>query len=103
MHPLVVTLSLDQKSFLYFNQLRRQYFPPDRNFIDAHVTLFHHLENNDETIETIRLSASVQPVFTLVASDVFSLGRGVAFHLNSTELLHLHSKLQQQLKGQLTP
>ena len=103
MHPLILTLSLDQESFLYFNELRRAYFPPERNFIDAHVTLFHHLQNDDQTIKAVRQAALAQPVFTLIASDVISLGRGVAFYLNSNELIHLHKTLQQQFSGQLTP
>jgi len=30
--PLILTLKLDQKTFSYFDQLRQQHFPPEKNF-----------------------------------------------------------------------
>jgi hypothetical protein len=39
--PLILTLSLDKASHQFLTGLRQKYFPPHRNFLSAHVTLFH--------------------------------------------------------------
>lgn len=59
--PLVLTLKLDQTTFDLFNELRQQHFPPERNFLPAHVTLFHALPGEHElnirqTLQTLRLN-----------------------------------------------
>ncbi len=41
--PLILTLQLDERSFAFFDEQRRRYFPKERNFIPAHLTLFHAL------------------------------------------------------------
>ena len=103
MQPLILTLAIDEQSFQFFNQLRQQYFPPQRNFIDAHLTLFHHLQNETKTIDTVRQAASQQSIFNLSVVDVVSLGAGVAYLLKSDELTHIHRHLQHQFSAQLRP
>jgi hypothetical protein len=39
----VVTLLLDDGAQRRFDRLREAYFPPERNHVAAHVTLFHAL------------------------------------------------------------
>ncbi|WRT69890.1 uncharacterized protein IL334_006881 [Kwoniella shivajii] len=39
--PLILTLRLDQATHKLLTDLRSKYFPPHRNFLTAHVTLFH--------------------------------------------------------------
>ena len=41
--PLILTLRLDPESQARFDALRRAHFPPERNLLGAHVTLFHAL------------------------------------------------------------
>jgi hypothetical protein len=41
--PLILTLALDGEAFAFFDGLRRAHFPPERNVVPAHVTLFHAL------------------------------------------------------------
>jgi 2'-5' RNA ligase len=41
--PLILTARFDPALFDQLDGLRRRYFPPERNFIPAHVTLFHDL------------------------------------------------------------
>lgn len=38
-----MTLSLDKTTHQFLTGLRSKYFPPHRNFLSAHVTLFHAL------------------------------------------------------------
>jgi hypothetical protein len=45
--PLILTLKMDRESFSRFEGLRQAHFPPHRNFIPAHLTLFHHLPGDD--------------------------------------------------------
>jgi hypothetical protein len=40
-NPLILTLTLDKSTHAFLTQLRSKYFPPSRNFLSAHVTLFH--------------------------------------------------------------
>lgn len=40
---LILTLGFDSRSFAWFEQARQAYFPPGRNFIPAHLTLFQQL------------------------------------------------------------
>ena len=49
MPPLILSLKLDQASFDALEVLRQQYFPRARNFLSAHVTLFHQLPGEQET------------------------------------------------------
>jgi 2'-5' RNA ligase len=103
--PLILTLRFDEASFAFFDQQRRRYFPPERNFIPAHLTLFHHLPG--EYVETIEsdLAAIIrmQPQLTLQVTGLRSLGRGVAYTVNSSALTSLRSSLVTQWQDCLTP
>ena len=41
--PLILTLMLDAGTQAWLEALRRAHFPPGRNLVPAHVTLFHAL------------------------------------------------------------
>lgn len=103
--PLILTLVLDAESQAYFDELRRQHFPPKINYLAAHVTLFHHLPGADEAALTTQLAALCQtqgPLAVQVAG-LRSLGRGVAFTLENAELRALHRRLQTAWAAHLTP
>jgi len=44
---LILTLALDGEAFALFDRLRREHFPPERNVVPAHVTLFHALPGEE--------------------------------------------------------
>lgn len=46
--PLILALKLEQPAFERLDALRRAYFPPERNVIPAHLTLFHALPGDQE-------------------------------------------------------
>ncbi|UOQ67702.1 2'-5' RNA ligase family protein [Hymenobacter volaticus] len=75
---LILTLALDAKSQEFFNELRKQHFPSERNFLAAHLTLFHHLPGAEYAAITDHLAqlAAAQPALTLAVSGVRFLGRG---------------------------
>jgi hypothetical protein len=41
--PVIVAAELGATDFAWLDRLRRAHFPPDRNQLPAHLTLFHHL------------------------------------------------------------
>jgi 2'-5' RNA ligase len=103
--PLILTLALDPESQAHFNALRRAHFPPKRNYLDAHVTLFHHLPGSEEAAITARLrevTATYVP-FSLRVSEVWMMGRGVAYRLASDEAQRLRAELATGWSAWLTP
>ena len=101
--PLILTVSIDEQSFEYFNALRQQYFPPKLNYLSAHLTLFHALPNDAAIIDTVKITAQTQAAFPLLITTPVSIGRGVAFKIESEELLKLNKQLQQTWQPILTP
>ncbi|HYH15880.1 MAG TPA: 2'-5' RNA ligase family protein [Flavisolibacter sp.] len=102
--PLIVTLSLDEQAFSFFNELRKKYFPPERNYLQAHLTLFHHLPAEEPTIfDTIKQTASQYTNFPLAVTGATFIGNGVAYKLESNTLLRMHAALQSAWKDWLTP
>lgn len=103
--PLILTLTLDQDAQSLFNRLREQHFPPERNYLAAHLTLFHHLPATQRVsmeAELVRRAHSMAPL-SLAVSGVQFLGRGVAYSLESPALQMLHQELQTLWQPYLTP
>lgn len=102
--PLIVTLQLDETSQLFFDALRKKYFPPERNLLNAHLTLFHHLPaiENSITDDLKTWSIKQQPLLLHVA-EVKNIGKGVAYKINSAALPQLHKQMQEKWHDWLTP
>ncbi len=103
--PLVLTARLDAASLEYFDVLRTKHFPPERNFLAAHATLFHHLpgENIDEIVERLETDAQMRPPFAVTFDSWRFLGRGVAMKITSVELVNFRNKLAACWQDRLTP
>jgi 2'-5' RNA ligase len=95
--PLILTLALDEESQRRFDALRAAHFPPERNHLAAHVTLFHALpgENEDEVRRDVAQYAR-RGSFDLRVAGLRSLGRGVAYVLESEELAAIRAGLAQR-------
>lgn len=89
----ILTLRLDEPSQQHFDSLRQQYFPPERNQIPAHLTLFHALPAEPEIAAHLAEAAGTCAGFTLRVTGVRSLGKGVAYKLAAPELQLLHADL----------
>ena len=102
--PLVLTLLLDAEAQARFDELRRRHFPPERNHLAAHVTLFHALpgEQLPAVLDDVRAAAARAP-FPVAVTRVRSLGRGVAYDLAAPELDALHARLSRAWAPWLTP
>jgi len=102
--PLILTLKIDADSQLFFNRLRRQYFPPERNYLDAHLTLFHHLPaRSGQILEDIEVEAKLHQHMQLKVIEIKSIGNGVAYKVECAELLQLHKHMQTQWHEWLIP
>lgn len=99
----ILTLRLDERSQAHFESLRQRHFPPERNRIAAHLTMFHRLPDGPEVDEVLDREARGLPRFRLGVSGVRSLGRGVAYTLSSDVLLQLHRRLAAEFRPHLSP
>jgi 2'-5' RNA ligase len=93
--PLILTLALDEAAFARLDGLRRRHFPPERNLVPAHLTLFHKLPGveQDAVLAELAAQAAGQPPFAMRAVGVQFLGSGVAVRLEAPELLALRGRL----------
>lgn len=103
--PLIISCEFDDDSFVYFDSLRQKHFPAERNFIRAHLTLFHHLPG--EYMEELRgdlreVTKNLSPV-RLAFSSWRSLGRGVAMNVESSDLVALRNEIARRWIKHLTP
>lgn len=103
--PLIVTLRLDPASFDRLDALRRRHFPPDRNVVPAHVTLFHALPGGEMLAvrDDLRDYCSVTPPATVQFSGVRFLGKGVAVVVESPDLVRVRNRLAAGWARWLTP
>lgn len=103
--PLILTLRLDDAHRVEFDRLREAHFPPERNHLRAHVTLFHALPGADlrGIVETLREAAGRTPTPEVAVTEPYSLGRGVAFRLRSDKATALRKSLAGAWADRLTP
>ena len=102
--PIIVTAELARADQAWADALRRRYFPPERNVLAAHITLFHHLPPSCEAELLGLLSALTRQTRPAARNDrLLSLGRGVALHVDSPALRTLREELAVRFHGLLTP
>jgi hypothetical protein len=102
--PLILTTRLPGELHRWATELRRQHFPPERNYLEAHVTLFHALPPQiEDELRTLlaRLASETAPLPARL-EGVMSLGRGTALRLSSPALLKLRARIADHFHGMLT-
>ncbi len=102
--PLIVTAQLPHELQARANALRQEHFPPERNYLDAHVTLFHAIPAQCED-ELKRCVKSIVGEFAPVCArllGVMSLGGGTALKLESPAMLDLRDHIADRFHGMLT-
>lgn len=97
----ILTLRLDQESQAFFDALRKKYFPAERNYLKAHLTLFHKLPDNAHTFAV--LGEIIEEPFDMQVAGLRHLGAGVAYQIESGILQHLHQKLGDAFAKDLIP
>jgi len=86
--PWLVTLGLDPGMFDRLDALRARYFPPERNVVPAHVSLFHHLprDREDAVRPTLERVAGGTGALPLTFTGLFRLSGGMAVRVESPGL-----------------
>jgi hypothetical protein len=99
---LIVTAEIAPADFSWIEELRRAHYPPDRNRVPAHLTIFHALPPSAEAEVRARLSRIVReaPPKATVAG-LMDLGGGVAFRVVSPDLHKIRDELACDLHGLL--
>lgn len=101
---LIVTALLAPREQAFFDRLRRDHFPPERNQLAAHLTMFHAIPAMLEPELRQRLAgmaAELPPPAARVAG-LMNLGGGVAFRIVSDELDAIRTELAEAFRGHLT-
>ncbi len=86
----------------WLQDLRRTHYPPERNRVPAHLTLFHHLPPGaeEEVRRRLALYAATAPPAARI-SGVMDLGGGTALKVESEELEDMRYDLAEALTGLL--
>jgi hypothetical protein len=102
--PIIVTAVLGAEDQTWLDAQRGAYFPAARNVLPAHLTMFHHLPPSLEGEVRQRLGDMARegrPTARL--AGLISLGRGVAYRIESDELVDGRAYLADLWSALLTP
>ncbi len=102
--PLILTLRMDPASFARLDALRRAHFPPQRNHLSAHLTLFHALpgEHAAEVAANLAAACAATAPVPLRFSGLRAFGKGVAYAVESAPLGRLRGLLVRNWHAWLT-
>ncbi len=101
--PLIVTAELGPQDFAWLDAQRRAHFPPERNQLAAHLTMFHTLppSGEDEVRRCLKaMTTAASPTATL--SGLMNLGGGVAYRIVSPQLESIRGAIADQFHGSLS-
>ena len=99
---LIITAEIAQRDFSWLEHLRRSHYPPERNQVPAHLTLFHALPPSSESEARARLAslAKERPPRATI-EGLMDLGGGVAYRIVSPDLDRIRDDLAEGLHGLL--
>jgi hypothetical protein len=102
--PLIVTALFGPGDDGWLQQLRRIHYPPERNQVPAHLTLFRHLPPSVEVELSARLAAATNaPPPRAEIAGILDLGEGTAFRVRSDALESIRGSLADAFATLLTP
>ena len=98
--PLLITAELPPDILAWADALRREHYPPERNRLRAHVTLFHGLPPSAEG-EVRRLLGELakRPPVDARISGIWNMGKGTAFDVESPDMAELHDLMRERFAG----
>ena len=102
--PLIVTALLGAADQALFDRLRATHFPPERNHLAAHLTMFHAIPHMLEGELRQRLAALVAELAPPRATvcGLMNLGGGVAYRIVCDALDSIRAELADAFRGHLT-
>jgi hypothetical protein len=102
--PFILTATIPEPVRGWAEGLRRAHFPPERNHLHAHVTLFHAFAPSlrDELLGFIpQLAREFAPPEGRVV-DLLDFGKGTAIKLEAPQLLEVRRIIADHFHGSLT-
>jgi 2'-5' RNA ligase len=96
LQPLILTARICDSDLKPFDRLRQEHFPPDRNGLAAHLTMFHRLpgEYREQVVgHLVEVAAGHTPI-TADVIGLRHLGAGVAYTIASPQLQDIHARLR---------
>jgi hypothetical protein len=96
----ILSAEMDDASFDWLDALRRQHFPPERNVLSAHLTMFHRLSGAQ--IERLASVALPGAPLALEFDSLRFLGAGVAFDVRSPDLVQVRHNIIEAIGGELS-
>lgn len=98
--PLLITAELPPDVQAWADALRRAHYPPERNRLAAHVTLFHALPPSVEgEVRALLGDLAQRPA---PDAEMMDLGKGTAFLVLSPAMLGLHEEIAERMHGVLS-
>jgi hypothetical protein len=101
---IIVTATFGDGDNGWLQQLRRDHYPPERNRVPAHLTLFRQLPPSVEgelATRLARFAASRPPAASV--TGVMDLGEGTALRVESEELAGIRGELAEVFRALLMP
>lgn len=103
-HPFILAAALPPDIQVWAEGLRRAHYPPTRNHLHAHVTMFHSFAPS--LLEELKsflpqLAAEFAPPSAQI-SGIMDLGTGTAIALASPDLLELRAMIAERFHGALS-
>ena len=102
--PFIVTAELPRAVFAWADALRTAHFPPERNHLAAHVTLFHAFapSQREELIGMLGGIAADHAPPPARIEGLMNLGGGTALAIRSPEMLAIREAIAERFHGALT-
>lgn len=101
--PLIVTADLGPADLAWLDGQRREHFPPERNQLAAHLTMFHALPPSlEDAVRRFlrKLTSGSRP--PAIIAGLMNLGGGVAYRVASPELETIRDEIANHFHGALT-
>ncbi|KHK91923.1 hypothetical protein LK12_09285 [Novosphingobium malaysiense] len=100
---MLITAELPPDILAWTDSLRREHYPPERNRLRAHVTLFHALPPSvEEELVQVLSDLARNPAPEARIDGIMKLGRGTALAVQSPEMVILHAIIAERMHGLLT-
>lgn len=102
--PFIVTAELPEDIFAWSNGLRAEHFPPERNWLKAHVTLFHSFAPSlrEELPRFLRRMAGEFAPPAARVDGLMDLGGGTALAIRSPAMLAVREMIADHFWDMLT-
>ena len=108
---MIVTAWAEEEDMLVFHRMRQRFFPGHRNFLSAHITLFHHLKPDvrQPAIDLARrtdwgdhFALDQRGQFSVLVEGVMSMNKGTAYRLEADPLIKLRAPFRDAFADRLT-